>query len=380
MKVVYIADRWDPRDHSQASGTDYEIYQALLREGAEVEIIGPFDYQFSFIERALMKVYGLFSDKRLFKYPFFYFLKTAYYVNQALAEIDYDLVLSLYSAPLVFVRLDKPLLYLCDSSVKWIRNHWQGFSKFVYFSMAAWESRVIKKTDHIITFSEANAKVLNQAYGVPLDSVTSFAIPASVPDQVVPQMIEKTEFSPPVRLLLVGRDYHRKGVDIAIEIVEGLNQLGIQADLRVVGLDGEESAHTKFMGLYDKTIQAELEGYIANYEWAHFLLHPARFEAAGIVPSEAAAFGVPTLTNATGGLATTVEDGVSGRVFPKDSPAKPYIAEIKKFVNQPDAYFALVDSTKERYERELNWPAARKTVFQIAESLVQEYKSNPNKG
>lgn len=370
MKVAYIADRWDPRDHNQASGTDYEIYQALLREGAEVKIVGPFAYDFSFFERALMKIYGLFSTKRLFKYPFFYFLKTAYYVNQALEEIDYDLVVSLYSAPLVFARFNKPFLYLCDSSVKWIKEHWQGFSKFAYFSMAIWETRVIKKTDQIITFSEANAKVLNQAYGVSMDFVTYFAIPASVPDEIVPQTIEKAEITPPVRLLLVGRVYHLKGVDVAIAVVEGLNQQGIQAELRVVGLDGVDTPYTKFMGLYDKTIQEELEGYIANYEWAHFLLHPARFEAAGIVPSEAAAFGVPTLTNATGGLATTVKDGVSGRVLPKDSPAKTYIAEITKFINQPDAYSNLVDSTKERYERELNWPAAGKTVYQIAKDLV----------
>ena len=34
MKILYVAGRWDPNDHNQASGTDYEICQALKNEGA----------------------------------------------------------------------------------------------------------------------------------------------------------------------------------------------------------------------------------------------------------------------------------------------------------------------------------------------------------
>lgn len=42
MKILYVAGRWDPTDHNLASGLDYENYNTLLREGAEVEIVGPF--------------------------------------------------------------------------------------------------------------------------------------------------------------------------------------------------------------------------------------------------------------------------------------------------------------------------------------------------
>lgn len=372
MKILYVAGRWDPTDHNLASGLDYENYNTLLREGAEVEIVGPFKYGFSVFERILIKLYNYFFKKRLFKYSFLYFFKSAYHVNQALKNNDYDLVVSKYSAPFVLVKLNKPFLYFCDSSVKWIASSWQSFSKFTLFTMATWEERVIKKCDHIITYSESNATALHEIYGVPKDKLTVFSVPASIPSDIIPATIIKEEKLKPVKLLLVGRDYHRKGVDIAIEIVEGLNQQGVQAELRIVGLDSEDSSHTKFMGLYDKTIESELKGYVDNYKWAHFLLHPARFEAAGIVPSEAAAFGVPTLTNAVGGLATTVEDGISGRVFPPKSPANVYIEEITNFVNDLDAYIALSKSTKDRYERELNWPAAGKIVFKIAESLVPE--------
>ena len=371
MKILYVAGRWDPMDHNQASGTDYEIYTALKKKNAEVDVVGPFTYGFSLLELALIKLYRRLFKKRLFKYPFLYFFKSAYFVNQAIKKTDYDLIVSMYSAPIVFARLDKPLLYICDASVKWIRPNWQGFPKFTYLTMQAWEAHVIKKCAHIITFSDANAKVLHEFYNVPVEKITVFAIPASIPVEVIPATIDKRKDLSPVKLLLVGRDYYRKGVDIGIEIVERLNYQGVQAELRIVGLDGDDSIHTKFMGLYNKTIPKELEEYMANYKWANFLIHPARFEAAGIVPSEAAAFGVPTLTNNAGGLATTVEDGVSGRVFPKDSPADTYVMEIIKLVNNPDAYFKLMAFTKKRYENELNWLVAGKIVFQIAEDLIQ---------
>ena len=124
------------------------------------------------------------------------------------------------------------------------------------------------------------------------------------------------------------------------------------------------------MGLYNKTIPEELEGYVANYQWANFLLHPARFEAAGIVPAEAAAFGVPTLTNDAGGLATTVADGVSGVVFPKDSPADVYVSKIVELINDPAATQQLVKTTKARFEQELNWLAAGDRIYQVAEEIV----------
>jgi glycosyltransferase involved in cell wall biosynthesis len=371
MKVLYIAARWDPEDHNQASGTDYEICQAFKRGGAEVEVVGPFHYDFSGFERILMGIHSRVFDTKLFKYPFMYFFKSAYHVNQAINNIEHDLVVSMYSAPIVLAKLKKPLLYFCDSTVLWIKKNWRNHANFTYFTMMFWESLVIKKSSHVITFSESNAKVLHDKYHVPEDQLNVFAIPASLPYQLLPVSINKDKSLSPVKLLLVGKHYVRKGVDIAIEVVRGLNQLGVNAQLRIVGMDGDDSENIKFMGYYNKTNQSELKAYMANYEWSNFLLHPARFEAAGIVPSEAAAFGVPTVTNNAGGLATTVQDGVSGVVLPKASPADMYVSKITEFVRDPASYRKLVKTTKDRYQRELHWHVLGKMIFSIANKMIE---------
>ena len=150
----------------------------------------------------------------------------------------------------------------------------------------------------------------------------------------------------------MGREYHRKGIDVALDVVEQLNENGVLAELRVCGLEGEDTAYAKFVGLFRKSVPEELEQYIALYHWAHFLIHPARFEPAGIVPGEAAAFGTPTITNDVGGLATTVEHGESGIVLPGGSPPEAYVEAIIGLVNNPKRYYDLSARTRQRYERE----------------------------
>ncbi len=370
MKILFVAGRWDPSDHNLASGMSYQISQALIRKGADVEIVGPFQYGFSLPERVLMRIHRYFFKTRLFKYPIHYFFKSAYHVSRAINQVNPDLIVTKYSAPLALVKTDKPLLYLTDSSVKWVRANWPIHAYLTYLTMSAWESWVIRRSARIVTYSEANAKVLREQYRVPAGKLVVLPIPASIPSSVIIADVDVTKALSPVKLLLVGREYHRKGVDIAIKIVEKLNAQGVKAKLRIVGLEGTDTTSTRFMGLYNKTIPDELEGYVANYQWSNFLLHPARFEAAGIVPAEAAAFGVPTLTHDAGGLATTVADGVSGVVFPKDSPAEVYVSKIVELINDPAAIPQLVKTTKTRYEQELNWLVTGDRIYQIAEEII----------
>jgi glycosyltransferase involved in cell wall biosynthesis len=238
-----------------------------------------------------------------------------------------------------------------------------------YIQQNAWERKTYRKASAIITHSQWSADILVREYHQPARKVSFFPVPASIPASAVPERITEKELSP-LKLLLVGREYERKGIDIAIDVANQLNREGIETQLRIVGLDGQEGEHVRFMGLYNKTIPEQLKDYVANYRWANFLIHPARFEAAGIVPSEAAAFGTPTITDDVGGLGTTVADGVSGIVLPKNSPAEAYVAALKSAIENRAAYNRLCEKTRERYERELNWEAAGRVFYETIEKAI----------
>lgn len=371
MKLLFIAARWDPKNPDSGSGVNYNVYVELKNRVEEVEIAGPFQSDLTLFERGVRKIAGIFQKKRLIKFYPSYVRRSNAAVQKVMDEYQPDVIFSKSSVPLVNVKLSAPLVYMCDSTVKWTTDNWPLFSPLGMRVMEKWERKVIEKASHIITFSQANADVLEGYYKIPTERVTVHPIPSSLPhrdDDFQPKSINTND---PLRLLLVGKEYHRKGVDIAIETVQQLNAAGIPAELRIVGQDNQDSKHVTFMGLYEKRDPEQLSAYMDNYRWAHFLLFPSRFDAAGIVPSEAAGFGVPTITNAAGGIATTVEDGVSGVVLPKHSPASEYSRVIQHFRQHPEEYQALRRSTYSRYETSLNWTALGDRLFTIIQKETQ---------
>ena len=372
MKILYVAGRWDPRDHNQASGTDYEIFKALKKEGADVDVTGPFRFPFSRFELIIKEIYKRLFRKVLFKYPITYFQKCAAVINKAVQKKDYDLIVSFYSAPLLFANFTQPFLYICDATAKWVQQDWKNRAWITYETMYRWEKQVIKKASFIVTFSKSNAQVIQDKYHIPEHSIAVVPMPASIPQEKIPARLPVRKDLSPLKLLLVGRDFERKGIDIAIQINNILRSRGLDSHLRIVGLEGNDVEGVQYMGYYNKTIPSELNEYIENYKWANFLLHPARFEAAGIVPSEAAAFGVPTLTNKVGGLNTTVQDGVSGIVLPKASPADDYAQVIMDLISNPNHYYTLVKTSLERYRKELNWSVLGKKIYNIASNLTEK--------
>ncbi len=369
LRVLFIACRHDPHDHHAGSGMDYDLYQGLLRNGAEVKIAGPFPYFETLPERAFRKVHSYLFKLRPSKYAPAYLKNAANAARQTIQAYRPDVIFSKHAAILCRVKTDIPIVTLADTTLLGSQTEWPIFTHAAFEQQNSWERKTYGMAKHIILYSQWSADMLVEHYHQDRNKIHVLPIPASIPESAVPEEINIHPLAP-LKILLVGREYRRKGIDIAIDVVKRLNAEGIPAHLRIVGTSGDSGDNIEFMGLYKKTIPEQLEGYAANYRWANFLIHPARFEAAGIVPSEAAAFGVPTVTNAAGGLATTVADGISGIVLPKHSPAEAYVQVFKRFMNDPQAYRQLCESTRKRYETELNWNVAAKRIYQIIRSAA----------
>lgn len=369
VKVLFIACRHSPFDLSAGSGKDYDLHQALVSNGADVRVVGPFDFKPNMAERAFQKLHSVLFKRRPAKYTGSFLKKSAEAVTHVIPEYRPDVVFSKYAGILCRLETDIPIVTLCDTTLYGSHSEWPMFTLLAYLQQNAWERKTYRKAKAVITHSQWSADILIREYHQPADKVSYFPVPASLPTSAVPATIKPVSLKP-LKLLLVGREYERKGIDIAIDVVKRLNQSGLETQMRIVGLQGQQGEHVRFMGLYKKAIPEQLQAYVDNYQWANFLIHPARFEAAGIVPSEAAAFGTPTITNGVGGLGTTVEDGVSGIVLPKNSPAEAYVSALKTAIEEQAAYHRLRETTRARYERELNWEAAGKIFFETIEKAI----------
>jgi glycosyltransferase involved in cell wall biosynthesis len=377
MKILYSTGRYSPLNHDDGSGTDYSLYHSLLDQGAQIEFVGPFDDTPTFIERGYRKFHRLFTDKRPAKYSMAMLRRGSKALSDAIREVQPDVVFSKNVAPLVYLKTDVPIVYMLDSAVTAFNRQWPTFSRFENWRMYHWEKQVVAKARRIITRSEWTADVLVKEYGYPRENIEIVYNSCSLPARLVPEKIvfSKPDFSV-LKLMLVGRVYHLKGIDIAIQIVRLLNEQGVPTKLRIVGLSGEDTENVQFMGSFKKTVESELQEYANQYKWPHFLLHPARYDAAPIVTTEAAAFGVPSITNNIGGIGSTVKDGVSGVVLPTLSSAEEYVKVFRHYIEHPEEYQALRRSTRERYEQELNWVSAGKHIMQVLQMVVDSEKGS----
>lgn len=377
MKILYAAGRYSPLNHDEGSGTDYCLYHALKGQGAEIDFVGPFDDTPSAFEKVYRKFHRLLSKRRPAKYTAAMLRRGSRALTDKIKTYQPDIVFSKNLSSLVLLKTDRPIVYMLDDAVVDMNRQWPTFSKFEAWRMIQWEKKVVAKASYIITRSDTTADVLVKEYGFPREKIEIVYNSCSLPERVVPQKVDfsKPDFSE-LRLLLVGREYKRKGIDIAIEVVRLLNEQQIPTKLHIVGMTGESTDQVIYIGKFKKSDETQLKEYASQYYWPHFLIHPARYDAAPIVTTEAAAFGIPSLSDNVGGIGSTVKDKISGIVLPALSPAEEYVKVIKYYMEHPDEYVTLRRSARVRYEKELNWPAAGKHILAFLSQKFEKKEAN----
>jgi glycosyltransferase involved in cell wall biosynthesis len=380
VKVLHAAFRHDPRDPDASSGVDYNFYTAMRREGLDVRIAGPFPDSFPWYEHAARRVYQRVTGGRYLKWDVTSIWKASQTVNRMEASWQPDVVFSIFPAPLVWYEGNAPCVFNTDITFQAMHEGGRPMGRLA-LRMSNWlEGRAIRRCASVLAFSAWCKREILRMHPKDPAAIKVLPMPSALPLSVVPGQVdvEQAKHLPaegePLRLLLVGRDFHRKGVDLAVEMVRLLNARGTPAELTVCATEGPPREHVRYVGPFRKSVPEELARYAALYREAHLLLHPARFEAAGIVPGEAAAFATPTLTNDVQGLGTTVADGESGVVLPRWSPPRAYVAAIEALVGSPARYYALCRSARARYERELNWEATGRRIVRLLRELAGRSK------
>ena len=102
-----------------------------------------------------------------------------------------------------------------------------------------------------------------------------------------------------------------------------------------------------------------------------FLLLPTRAECAGVVFSEASAYGIPSITTDTGGVNTYVRNDINGFTFPLAAKAEVYAEKIGQLLADKPAFQRLKLSARKYYDETLNWDVWGRQFQQIAKRIVK---------
>lgn len=125
----------------------------------------------------------------------------------------------------------------------------------------------------------------------------------------------------------VGKEWRRKGLPLAVEIVARLRRSRPQLELWVVGPDREEVEHL-FAGWQGGYRLLGWQGDAAYLPQLDVLLHPAKAEPYGMVISEAMAAQVPVVLSDVCGAAAQVGPE-AGAVLPLDAPPERWAAALE---------------------------------------------------
>jgi len=199
------------------------------------------------------------------------------------------------------------------------------------------ERRELRVAKRIVPNSEIIAKQLAHYYPEYAHKLTVPIVPG-----VLPGIVRAPRNVPANGGIVgfVGREWQRKGLPLAVEIVAQLRQTRPNLELWVVGPDEQEIAHLfrNWQGGY------HLFGWRTDnthFENIDVLLHPAKAEPYGMVISEAMAACVPVVVSDACGAAAQVSAG-AGAVVHLDAPIEQWKRAVAVQLDRTDAIPAFV--------------------------------------
>lgn len=238
--------------------------------------------------------------------------------------------------------------------------------------------KAMKKASKIIYSSHWAAESAIKDFGMKKDKIYIIPFGANLEkipskNEVKKMINERLQEKKVCRLLFVGVDWFRKGGDIAFKTTVELNKRGMPTELVICGgypPFTTKSSYLKVLGFLDKNKKEQSDILAEQYKKAHLFILPTRAEAAGIVFSEACAYGLPIISTFTGGISTYVKNGVNGYLLSIESNYIKYADIVQKIWRNIDEYYALSINARKMYERELNWDIWGAKVREIILSLL----------
>lgn len=376
MKLT-VMSLTDPKDKRTWSGTTSNMYEALKRNGFEVDTLTLKNWFTRFYIRATM-----FYLNRIKKQGVANFETTVlgakYWGKRADKLIhDQDKKSNYYFCPagasiIAFAHSQAKFVDLPDATYALMNNYYYaGVDKKGADNGDEIDQKALTRADKIILPSQWAYKSVQNDYDQPEGKLSLIPFGANMPDV---KITPKTLTSKEINILLVGVEWKRKGVDIALDVVAKLNEhslAGYHYTLTIVGLD-KPSDFTQsdviFKGRLDKNDPAELSSLQAEYEQADLFLLPTQAEAAGIVFAEAAMYALPVFTYDTGGVSQYVLNGKTGYTLPVSATSTDFVQQIEALVTDDTNYHNMSKKARVYYDTTLNWDAWADSVKSFLKS------------
>jgi len=302
-------------------------------------------------------------------------------INHTVNQSDADFVFAFGTHPVAFLETSKPIFIITDSTFNNLLNRYDD-----YFNLATEfveenhkiERIAFEKARKIFFSSKFAIDDAINYYGVNPQKLVQVPLGANIdkyPNEIEIASIIQNRLDKPLEMLMIGKEWHRKGMDIGIEIFNRLSSKFNNCKLTIVGTKPPNNIINPNIEIIEKIDKSTLEGtehFNQILEKSHFLLFPSRAEAFGHVISEANAFGIPVMGSNVGGIPSAIEIGINGYLFEisKNDGIEFVVNKITELYSNKDNYKELAFNSYKTFSSKLNWKTIVKNIKTIIEKSV----------
>ncbi|MEL7034524.1 MAG: glycosyltransferase family 4 protein [Cyanobacteria bacterium J06592_8] len=374
IKIGYYSSK-NYLDKTTFSGTLYHMHKALGNQNVNLINLGN-PRQPSLWDKPLKvidKASSLFKEKE--PDPKIFYDQFNRSVQKQLKQKSCDLIFApVSSKELEFLETDLPILYVSDATPKLIKETYKIYSNEEDFIQASEQEKIaVSKADKLVYSSKWAANSAINDYGANPDLVEVVPFGANVdniPD--ASETLKKCQASQ-CRLLFIGKDWERKGGNIAYQTLLALLDMGVDAELLMIGcVPPSEFQHERLKNIpfLNKNIREEQEQFSQLLLDSHFLVFPTRADCSPIVICEANAYGIPVVTTDVGGIPTILKEGVNGYMLTLSAGGEEYAKKIATSFSDKEAYQQLVRSCRKEYDESLNWNKWAESMYNIMTKMI----------
>ncbi len=381
MKIAFVTNH-DVNNKIARSGVPYSIYHELGRY-YEMVYISPnlkdtlwhkFLYGVSLGLRGCMKLIGW----NYIHNPIQAYLRSKS-VQKQLKSIEYDAIFSIDGPALAFLNQKKPVFLRTDaiapSAIDYYKFNVPMFAK-------KWAVDMEKKTlNHVDKFFVASEWMIDEVkkYDVAdLNKCMFVPTGANLDKNDVKYVPKDYSLNKQLRMLFVGYNLKRKGLDIAYDTMKLLReQYGMNVSLTVVGGTPDVTVyndeHLIVVGKLNKNKDDEYKRFYDEFEKANLFIFPTQAEYHGIVNCEAAAFGLPIFSYNTGGVSSYCIDGYNGRCLDEKLNATSYAQAIHEAI-KTGMMKEYSQHSRELFDKKFNWSSWGEKVVPIMNEIINNTK------
>ena len=374
VKVGFLSSH-NYLDRNAWSGTLYQMYQALKMHNLKLVNLG-IPSKPNYLKKLIRRTWTTHSQLPIGSPEYIKKnQKFAVFVEKQLKKTPCDVIFApVGSKEITFLNTSIPIIYLSDITFKLYDGYYQSnFTPEEFGWRNKQETVAISKACKLVYPSEWAASSAIKDYKAQPEKIEIIPFGANIDN--LPSFEEinlKSKTHSVCRLLFIGKDWQRKGGDIAFQTLVCLRERGIDAELTVIGsLPSSEIKHDKLtvIPFLDKNDPVQRQRFRELLLNSNYFIFPTRADCSPIVTCEANAFGLPVITTEVGGIPTIIRNGKNGYMLPLSASGEDFASLIEKIFIDQINYQNLVSSSRIEYEQRLNWQSWGTKMFQVISNL-----------